>query len=84
MKRDNDGHKRGNGGGESENRTLDNTLEDREEGKRQIPIKLEIKIARDARLFNCMAKHTEWFDVVRSKDSSARIISFKEIAIKEV
>ena len=70
--------------GERENKTSEMNQENLEKGRRQFPVKLEFKIAREARFFNCATKHREWFETLQRKDPSARIITYKEISIKNI
>ena len=48
-----------------------------------MPIKLEFKIPRNVKVFNCASTHKEWFNELKKKDASARIITYKEVAISE-
>lgn len=52
--------------------------------RNQLPMKLEFKMPRNTKVFNCAATHKEWFVEVKKKDLSARIITYREAAISEV
>ena len=52
--------------------------------RNQMPIKLEFKIPRNSKVFNCAAIHKEWFAEVKKKDPSTRIITYREAAISEL
>ena len=56
---DDDGQKNGRGSKASEIETMESIQEEAEEGRNQFPIKLEFKIPRDARVFNCAMKHRQ-------------------------
>ena len=51
------------------------------EVRTQFPLKLEFKLLRNVKFFNCAAIHKEWFALIKKKDSTARLITYKDAAI---
>jgi hypothetical protein len=51
------------------------------EVRTQFPLKLEFKLPRNVKFFNCAAIHKEWFALIKKKDSTARLITYKDAAI---
>ena len=47
----------------------------------QFPVKLEFKLPRYVKFFNCATVHKEWFVIVKRKDPTAWIITYKDAAI---
>ena len=54
------------------------------EGGRDFAIKLEFKLPKEARSFNCAALHRKWFEMVESIDQDAKIITASNTAISNV
>jgi hypothetical protein len=51
------------------------------EVRTQFPLKLEFKLPRNVKFFNCAAIHKEWFALIKKKDPTARLITYKDAAI---
>jgi hypothetical protein len=51
------------------------------EVRTQFPVKLEFKLPRNVKFYNCATVHKEWFSLLKRKDPSARIITYKDAAI---
>jgi hypothetical protein len=49
--------------------------------RNQFPVKLEFKLPRNVQVYNCAAIHKEWFEVIKRKDPTAKLITYKETAM---
>ena len=54
------------------------------EGGRDFAVKLEFKLPKEARSFNCAALHRKWFELVKRIDQEAKIITASNTAISNV
>ena len=57
-----------------------------EEGNlgRDFAVKLEFKLPKEARSFNCAALHRKWFELVKRIDNEAKLITVNNTAISSV
>lgn len=77
----NDGANRGKDGENDAEKQKDYNIDVSRFVRNQLPIKLEFKIPRNTKVFNCAATHKEWFLELKKKDPSARSITNREAAI---
>ena len=65
----------------SNERTQEDKVENPGEVRTQFPLKLEFKLPRNVKFFNCAAIHKEWFALIKKKNPTARLITYKDAAI---
>lgn len=53
-------------------------------GRKQFPIKLELQIPRNVKVSSCAGINKEWFELTKTKDPTARVITYKVVAVSDV
>jgi hypothetical protein len=81
---DDDSRNGGNGGTSKENEDANRKEEAPEKPRNQFPIKLDFKIPREVKFYNCAAVHKEWFEMIKRKDASAKLITYKDAALSNI
>lgn len=66
---------------QSDENATEDGLNNGQKIRSQFMIKIELTITQNLKVFNCAAIRKEWFTILKKKDPSARIITYKEAVV---